>query len=229
MNNAIFITGTDTGVGKTWVSTLLLDALNQSGSRAVGMKPVASGCRETSAGLRNADAEQLLAHSAGFLDYSLINPYPFKDAVAPHIAAATDGIVVSLDRLQHNYTRLREQADIVVVEGVGGWAVPLTATLMQADLVRALNLPVLLVVGIRLGCINHALLTAQTIQREGFQLAGWIGNCIDPTMLRCAENIDTLRQKLVAPCLGILPHIADNAESQSLTQALSKVSAYLLG
>ncbi|HET7063686.1 MAG TPA: dethiobiotin synthase [Rudaea sp.] len=205
MSKGLFVTGTDTGIGKTVVSAALLAALNRAGCRAVGMKPVASGCRQTALGLRNEDALALMAQSAGAADYALVNPYALVEAVAPHLAARAAGAEVRLDPILAAFAALCTNAECLVVEGVGGWAVPLSPTLMQADLVRALELPVILVVGLRLGCINHALLGARAIAGDGCRLAGWIGNCIDPDMARVEDNLATLRELLPAPCLGVLP------------------------
>ena len=209
MNGAIasgvFVAGTDTGIGKTVAAASLLAAVNGRGLRAVGMKPVASGCAPRAGGLRNDDAELLIAHSAGNPDYAQVNPYALPEPVAPHLAARAAGIEIRLERIVAAHAALRAQADIVVVEGVGGWTVPFSATLMQADLVRALGLPVILVVGLRLGCINHALLSARAIAADGCRLIGWIGNRIDPEMERSQENLSTLQERLTAPCLGVLP------------------------
>ena len=227
MSGGVFITGTDTGVGKTLVSATLLAALNAAGCNAVGMKPVASGCSETADGLRNDDAERLIAHSAGSLDYRLVNPYALATPIAPHLAAADAGTQIRLDPIVAGFAALSTNADCVVVEGVGGWAVPLSPTLMQADLVRALQLPVVLVVGLRLGCINHALLSARAIQNDGCTLIGWIGNGIDPAMARLDDNIATLRARLPAPLLGVLP--ASAAEPRALAaylrEAVSVISS----
>jgi dethiobiotin synthetase len=205
LNRSIFITGTDTGVGKTLVCAALLAALNAQGLRAVGMKPVASGCEMTPRGLRNADAERLIEHSQGNPAYDLVNPFALSEPIAPHLAAASAGVEIRLDPVRGAFAALSAHSDAIVVEGVGGWAVPLSPTLMQSDLVRALQLPVILVVGLRLGCLNHAILTARTIAADGCGFAGWIGNGIDPAMSRTQENIDTLRERLPAPCLGVLP------------------------
>jgi len=208
MSRGVFVAGTDTGIGKSVVSATLLAALNRSGRRAAGMKPVASGCRPAAEGLRNADAELLLAYSAGTPDYRTVNPYALPEAIAPHLAAAAAGVEVRLAPILAGFAALSTSADCVVVEGVGGWAVPLSPALMQADLVRALRLPVVLVVGLRLGCINHALLSAQAIAADGCALIGWIGNRIDPAMAWVDENIATLGERLPAPCLGVLPFAA---------------------
>jgi len=208
MSGAVFIAGTDTGIGKTVVSATLLAALNAAGWRAVGMKPVASGCVSGARGLRNDDAERLIAHGAGNPDYALVNPYALPEPVAPHLAARAAGVEIRIEPIVAAFRALRVQNDSVVVEGVGGWAVPLSPTLMQADLVRALDLAVILVVGLRLGCLNHALLSARTIEADGCRLLGWIGNRIDPAMARADDNIATLRERLAAPCLGVLPFAA---------------------
>ena len=209
MTHAVYVTGTDTGVGKSLVSATLLAALNTRGTHAVGMKPVASGCELTDAGLRNADAELLMAHSAGNPEYANVNPYAFADPIAPHLAAADAGVEIKLPRIQSAFVTLSSDASFVVVEGVGGWMAPLGPRLMQADLVHALHLPVILVVGLRLGCLNHALLTARAIRADGAALIGWIGSSVDPQMARREDNLATLRERLDAPCFGVLPYDAD--------------------
>jgi len=219
MSKSVFVTGTDTGIGKTVVSSALIAALNQAGSRAVGMKPVASGCRQTAHGWRNDDALALIARSAGAPDYALVNPYALAEAIAPHLAAVAAGVEIRLDPILAAFAALSTNADCLVVEGVGGWAVPLSPTLMQADLVRALKLPAILVVGLRLGCINHALLSARAILADGCRLIGWIGNRIDPEMASVEENLSTLRELLPAPCLGVIPY-ATNPEPATLATSL---------
>ncbi|HOX72642.1 MAG: dethiobiotin synthase [Dokdonella sp.] len=206
MIRGLFISGTDTGIGKTLVSCALLRGLRASGVDAVGMKPVASGCTMTSAGLRNDDALDLIAASGRDIDYGLVNPYAFAEPIAPHLAAADAGTPIDLARICNAHAQLRAQSECVVVEGVGGWLAPLGGSLMQSDLVLALELPVVLVVGLRLGCINHALLTARAIKADGCRLIGWIANRIDPAMLRIEDNIDALRQRIQAPLLDIVEH-----------------------
>jgi len=217
----VFVTGTDTGIGKTHASVALVRAQRACGRRAIGMKPVASGCRETPEGLRNEDAEALLAASDPAPSYRLCNPYAFAPPIAPHIAAREARIVIALEPIVAAYGELAATADRVVVEGVGGWSVPLSDALMQADLVRALELPVVLVVELRLGCINHALLSARAIVADGCVLAGWIANRIDPAMARAEENLDTLRARLDAPLLGVLAHAPElrDADVQALAAA----------
>ncbi|AKC79545.1 dethiobiotin synthetase [Xanthomonas arboricola] len=199
---ALYVTGTDTGIGKTMASTALLHALRRQGHTAVGMKPVASGCEHTPQGWRNEDALALQAASAPQPDYAILNPYALPAPLAPELAAADVGVTLSLEPIAQAFAQLRAQAEVVVVEGVGGWAAPLSADLDQADLVRALKLPVVLVVGIRLGCINHARLSAAAIAADGLDCIGWIANEVDPQMERVEENIGMLRQRLAMPCWG---------------------------
>jgi dethiobiotin synthetase len=206
MHRPIYITGTDTGIGKTRSACALLHALRARGLRAVGMKPVASGSEPTAHGLRTADAEALLAASEPKPKYAECNPVALEPPIAPHLAAADAGIDIDLGTLRAACARLSATADCVVVEGVGGWAVPLSATCMQADLVHTLGAPVVLVVGLRLGCLNHALLTARAIHADGCRLAGWIANRIDPDMPRADDNIEFLRARIDAPLLGVLGH-----------------------
>jgi len=202
----LYVTGTDTGIGKTHASSALLHAMRARGVRAVGMKPVASGCERTAAGWRNEDALALQAASDPQPAYDDVNPYALPLPLAPQLAARDAGVDIRIDVLRAAHARLAAQADCVVVEGVGGWAAPLSDTLLQADLARALALPVVLVVGLRLGCLNHAFLSARAIAEDGLQLAGWIGNAIDPDMARREDNLALLAAGLPAPCWGVLPH-----------------------
>ncbi|MBI3778355.1 MAG: dethiobiotin synthase [Gammaproteobacteria bacterium] len=201
-----FITGTDTGVGKTRVSCLLLEALAREGKPAVGMKPVASGCRVTAAGPRSEDAEMLLAASDVVVDYADVNPYAFVPAIAPLLAAHETGVDIRLEKILESFQRLQRAAPWIVVEGVGGWKVPLSEGVTTADVARALRLPVILVVGLRLGCLNHALLTAAAVERDGMTLAGWIANQIDPAMTHAEENVVALRERIEAPLLARFPY-----------------------
>lgn len=204
-SKGMFVTGTDTGIGKTLASCTLLHALRARGLRAVGMKPLASGCDDTPEGLRNEDALALQAASDPRPAYADVNPYALPAPLAPEIAAREAGVAVELAPMLAAHARLAAQSDIVVVEGVGGWAAPMAPALMQADLVRALDIPVVLVVGLRLGCLNHAILSARAIAADGCRLAGWIGSGVDPHMLRIDENRALLAGRLPAPCLGWLP------------------------
>jgi len=209
MTPGVFITGTDTGIGKTMVSCALLHALRARGLRAVGMKPVASGCERTDAGWRNDDALRLQAASDPRPDYDLVNPYALPDPTAPEIAAAAVGVSVQRAPLQAAFAALRAQADFVLVEGLGGWASPITATLDHADLARAFGLPVLLVVGLRLGCINHARLSERAIRADGLRLLGWVANAVDPQFAHVEETMAILDRVLTAPRLGRLGHGVD--------------------
>jgi dethiobiotin synthetase len=200
-----FVTGTDTGIGKTLASCTLLHALRARGLRAVGMKPLASGCESTPEGLRNEDALALQAASDPRPAYADVNPYALPLPLAPELAARDAGIAVALAPMLAAHARLAAQADVVVVEGVGGWAAPLATDLHQADLVRALDIPVVLVVGLRLGCLNHAYLSVRAIQADGCRLAGWIGTGIDPAMACIDDNRALLAARIPAPCLGWLP------------------------
>ncbi|MHB8622255.1 MAG: dethiobiotin synthase [Sulfuricaulis sp.] len=224
MSGGWLITGTDTGVGKTRIAQLLLDALARVRQRAVGMKPVASGCHVTESGLRSADAEALLTASGVAADYADVNPYALAPACAPHIAAREAGVEIRLDAILDHFHRLQQQAPWVVVEGVGGWLVPLGAHLTLADVARALQLPVILVVGLRLGCLNHALLTAAAIQRQAVPFAGWIANQIDPEMVRVHENIDALKERIDAPWLATFSYQSEPTDPGSnLVFPLEKV------
>lgn len=204
-----FVTGTDTGIGKSWSSAALLTALRRRGHTALGMKPVASGCAETPDGLRSEDALLLLAQ--GTLPappYELINPYALAAPIAPHLAARLAGVEIRLERILAALDELGRRADFTVVEGVGGWRVPLNGRETVADLAGAAGLPVILVVGVRLGCLNHALLSAEAIRR-GPGLAGWIANRVDADTAYPEENIASLRDRMDAPLLGVLPHLRE--------------------
>jgi dethiobiotin synthetase len=202
----LFVTGTDTGVGKSVVSASLLHAIRALGARAIGMKPVASGCEPGAQGWRNEDALLLQAASDPTPRYEDVNPYALPQALAPEIAAAEAGIEIGLEPILAAYARLRAQAEVMVVEGVGGWAAPIDARLDQIDLVRALELPVVLVVGLRLGAINHARLSARAIAADGARFIGWIANDIDPQMARMDENFEILCRRMPVPCWGRVPY-----------------------
>ena len=207
MTVAVFIAGTDTGIGKTHSACALVHALRQAGYVSCGMKPVASGCIATSDGLRNDDALALqAAGSDPQMDYALINPVSLRDPLSPHLAAAHDGVRISLAPMRRAFEQLLQNHQRVVVEGVGGWMVPLAPGLLASEIARQWQLPVILVVGLRLGCLNHALLSARAIIQDGCRLLGWIGNAVDPAMDAPEENLDALRELLPAPCLGVLRH-----------------------
>ncbi|MEO7917100.1 MAG: dethiobiotin synthase [Dokdonella sp.] len=219
---SVFVTGTDTGIGKTRVSVALLRALVESGVNAVGMKPVASGCEQTCDGLRNDDALALLAAGHAPMAYDDINPFAMPEPIAPHAAALLAGATITLAPIESAYQHLLGQSDCVVVEGVGGWSVPLSESLMQAAIPQRLKLPVILVVGLRLGCINHALLTARAIIADGCELLGWIGNRIDPAMAAEDQSVAMLDRLIPAPRLALLGHAeTDRRESTAVGSVLS--------
>ena len=209
--HGVYVTGTDTGIGKTLASCAMLHALRGRGLRAIGMKPVASGSEWSDGRWRNADARALQAAGEPGIAYADINPFALEQPLAPELAARDAGTEVTLAPILAAHARLASVADAMVVEGVGGWAAPLSATLDQADLVRALRLPVVLVIGLRLGCLSHALLSARAIAADGLRLAGWIGSHVDPHMARVDDNLAMLRARLPAPCWGVLPHRPDAA------------------
>ena len=220
MSAGWFIAGTDTGVGKTYVACALIHALRARGASVTGMKPVASGARATPERLRNDDVDALLAAAgvpATAAAAQAINPYVFAPAIAPHIAARAAGIEIDVLRIADSYAALAARHQYVVVEGAGGWRTPLDDTATLAGVAQMLRLPAVLVVGLRLGCINHALLTAEAILADGVRLAGWVANTLAADMPVVAENVATLRQRLPAPCLGWVPFGADlNAASAAI-------------
>jgi len=204
-----FITGTDTGCGKTEVTLGLMARFQARGERVLGMKPVASGAAVTAGGLRNDDALRIQAQGSFQAPYGQLNPYVFEPPIAPHLAARQAGRVIAAERIAECCRSLSSSADRVLVEGVGGWQVPLGDTETVADLARHLGFPVLLVVGMRLGCINHALLSVQSILASGCELAGWVANQVDPRMQAVADNLETLRQRIGAPLLGHVPALPE--------------------
>ena len=206
---AYFVTGTDTEIGKTTIAAGLLHRARQQGLVTAGVKPVASGCERTTEGLRNGDALALLGETSLPLAYADINPIALEPAIAPHLAAREAGIELSVASLAMPVRRiLALGADFTLVEGAGGWRVPLAGRESLSDLARELQLPVILVVGVRLGCINHALLSAEAILADGLPLAGWVANLVAPATLRLDDNLATLHERLPAPCLGTVPHLA---------------------
>jgi dethiobiotin synthetase len=200
-----FIAGTDTGVGKTLVSCALLHAMAARGKRVAGFKPVAAGCDEDG---QNDDAKRLRAAGNVQASYEQINPYCFHDAIAPHLAACMAGVAIEFPRILVAYQELAVRADTVIVEGVGGFCVPLNDKQDSADLARQLGLPVILVVGMRLGCLNHALLTVRAIADQQLECAGWVANVLDADMPALQENIAAFRERIGAPLLGVVPHLA---------------------
>jgi dethiobiotin synthetase len=217
----LFVTGTDTGVGKTRIAAALCVAYAAHGKRVAAMKPVASGCMQTRAGLRNDDAEALRAAMTVRAAYGDVNPYAFEPAIAPHIAAMEAGCPIDFGLLDGCYERLCMQSDVIIVEGAGGWLTPLDATRTFADLAVRWQLDVILVVGLRLGCLNHALLTAEAIEARGLKLAGWVGNSVDPDFARREANTETLRARLAANCLGIFPYSPESSAHEVSNEFLS--------
>lgn len=207
MHRSVFITGTDTGIGKTLYSRLLLQSLNAAGLRTAAMKPIASGAQTVAGELRNEDAVMLQQTANITCDYKCCNPYCFAPAIAPHLAAKQAGVEIDIAVIRNAYSHLLSHADVTVVEGVGGWLVPVNQQHSVADLVETLQIPVILVVGLRLGCINHALLTAENITRRGVRLIGWVANIIEPDMLNLQENIEAIRQRIQAPLLDVIDFI----------------------
>ncbi|WP_027467456.1 dethiobiotin synthase [Deefgea rivuli] len=216
MAQLFFITGTDTDVGKTVASAQLIRGFCNAGYKTVGMKPAASGCERSGDILINMDVE---AHrSASNIDapLALINPYRFEPAISPHLAAKDAGVTIDLTHLINCAEQLSRMADIVIIEGAGGWYAPLSEDLAIADLASALNAPVIVVVGMRLGCLNHALLTIEAIQLRGLVVAGWIANLIDPDFNRYAENLAYLKQRITAPLLAEFTY-----DNEALTAAIN--------
>jgi dethiobiotin synthetase len=201
-----FIAGTDTGVGKSLVAVGLIKALINQRLRVAGMKPVAAGSEMTELGLRNDDALALRAASNVDADYVTTNPYCLPAPVSPHIAARETGVIIDIAEIVRSFEQLASRADCVVVEGAGGWLAPINDTQTMADIAQALGLPVILVVGLRLGCLNHALLSAQSISASGLALSTWVGSHVDPEFSRPAENLQTLQQRLGLAPAAIIPY-----------------------
>ena len=215
MTQTYFITGSDTAVGKTLIATALVLAFKNRRQRVAGFKPVSAGCEKTPEGLRNADAVQLRKSSSVNLSYELINPYAFEAPVAPHIAASEQGLHMHLDRIVQCYKTIAEQVDVVIVEGAGGWMVPLNAEQTMADVAKAIAKHVVLVVDMKLGCLNHALLTANSIADAGLTLAGWVANSIESHMPYYEQNIETLATRLSAPLIGQVDFISPVSASRA--------------
>lgn len=205
MKQGFFVTGTDTGVGKTTVSSLLLRAYVAQGCKAVGMKPVASGCEVEDGKLVSADATMLKDAGNVHAQLEIINPYTFKPPISPHLASSQAGIEIKLPVIQQAFHALQNLADVIIVEGVGGFLAPLNDRQNAADLAVELGLPVILVVGMRLGCLNHALLTAEAVTRRGLPLAGWVASCVEANMMSLEDNIATLDARLACPRMFTVP------------------------
>jgi dethiobiotin synthetase len=206
MSVGLFVTGTDTEVGKTVIARVIVRSLVAGGVRVAVMKPVAAGSIETAAGPRNEDALGLIVDSNVVMPYATVNPYCLAPPVSPHLAARDAGLTIELGHLTQQFATLSAAADCVIVEGAGGWLAPLNDQQFIADLAATLDLPVLLVVGLRLGCLNHALLTAAAIRQRGLQFAGWIANRIDPAFARVPDNLATLEAHLGMPPFAVVAH-----------------------
>ncbi|MGF1614227.1 MAG: dethiobiotin synthase [Gammaproteobacteria bacterium] len=223
----LFITGTDTGVGKTQVTLGLMSCLHQRGLKVAGMKPVASGCYHTEHGLRNADAVAIQKLCSISVPYRDINPYALEPAIAPHIAAEEVGTSISMAAIADAYQRISQQVDWCLVEGVGGWLVPIDNHQTVAELVEYLSLPVVLVVGLRLGCLNHALLSVESIERRNVRLMGWVANQIDPSMARADRNITALLNRIDAPLIGAIPPVLSPSEATFSPYLVSGLTALM--
>jgi dethiobiotin synthetase len=211
---AYFITGTDTGVGKTLVTCALMQLARKQSDRVGFMKPIAAGAEKTADGWMNEDVAKLRRHLSVDIAAEDLNPYLFRAPIAPHIAAAKENVIIDTNKIIASLEKITTRADWVFVEGAGGFQVPLDHRLDMADLAVKLHLPIILVVGMRLGCLNHALLTQDAIRARGLRLAGWVANTIDPAMPVFDENIAALTQRIAAPLLGIVPYLATPDYSQ---------------
>jgi dethiobiotin synthetase len=219
----LFVTGTDTGVGKTRIATALCHAFVAAGRRVAAMKPVASGCISTPEGLRNEDALALKGAMNVRAGYADVNPYAFEPAIAPHIAATEAGVSIDFEILERSYERLSLQSDVTIVEGAGGWLAPLDEGRTFADLAAHWGLDVVLVVGLRLGCLNHALLTVESIHRHGLKLTGWVGNSVEADFPRRDANVQTLLSRIEAPCLGVFPYSPASTATEVAVQLRDKL------
>lgn len=213
--NDYFITGTDTEIGKTFTTSALLRAFAQQGRSTLGMKPIASGADEIDGVLHNEDVDSLVAASSVKAPQEIVVPYLMRTPAAPHIVASMENVTMDVQHIHNCYQQAQQLAEVVLVEGVGGYCVPLDDETSTVDLAQALTLPVILVVGMRLGCINHALLTAQAIAASGLRLAGWVANTLDPEMKFFEENVQALKQRLDAPCLGVMPRLVAGDVAQA--------------
>lgn len=216
MSNGVFITGTDTGIGKTWFTIALMEKLKKQGHQVSGMKPIATGAILNNDKLINEDANQIMQHCSEPTNYELINPVVFELPVSPHIAVSQKNEVVDLDQIMDCYKQLASNSEDVIVEGIGGWRVPISEGLSLVDLVRALDLPIILVVGFKLGCINHAILTAEAIRADGLSLIGWASNQLDKDYLFTEETIKTLKKALACPHIANLPYADDFVSDEAL-------------
>ncbi len=214
MGKGFFVTGTDTGVGKTVITAALIQSLAQQGFRVAGMKPVASGAEKQDGILVNDDALTLQGVANVAVTYDMVNPYVFVDPVSPNLAARHCGVRIDLDRIRHHYAALAEGTDFVMVEGVGGWRVPLNESQAVSDMAATLDLPVILVVGMRLGCLNHAILTYESMMTSGARCLGWIANIMEAETRFVPEMIETLQRRINANLLGIVPPLNEHSPTR---------------
>lgn len=219
LSKGVFITGTDTGVGKTRFTLTLMEALKNQGQQVSGMKPVACGAELKNGKLINEDAELIMQFCSKPTDYELVNPAVFELAVAPHIASSKKNEKIDLNQIIDCYRRLAFNCETVIVEGVGGWRVPISNKKSLVDLVRILDLPVILVVGIKLGCINHATLSAEAIRADGLILKGWVSNQLDKDYLFPEETIEALNRTLACPHIANLPYM-ENFEPDKILESI---------
>ncbi len=220
-----FISGTDTNIGKTVVTLGLMTALQKTNLKVTGMKPVASGCVSTREGLRNEDALKIRSLSSNEHSYEQFNPYAFEPPVAPHVIAEENGVLIDFHKIQSSYEKLVGGMDVIVVEGVGGWNVPLGPNKKVSDLALSLNLPVILVIGLKLGCINHAILTAEAIRSDGIPLKGWVANEVEPVYPTLDPTIDYLKANIASPMLAHVPYMENlNIDEVAATFNLSLLS-----
>lgn len=219
-----FVAGTDTDCGKTLIASALLYRAKQTGT-TLGIKPVASGCEFTPDGLRNSDALSLMAQSTLKLAYSQVNPFAFAPAIAPHIAALHSGEnLTAAAIIEHLAALPLTDVDFAIVEGAGGWRLPLNQEEFLSQVVQRLSLPVILVVGVKLGCLNHALLTQEAVLADGVQIAGWVANMVDPAMSVAQQNLDSLHHLMSSPCLGVVPHLSAHDTQEHVSQAARYLS-----
>ncbi len=220
MRKGYFITGTDTDIGKTRVALGLLTLLGDAGYTTTVMKPVSAGCIKTNEGFRNEDALELIKHATIKPAYESVNPYAFEAAIAPHIAANNTNVKIEIKTIKKHFNDISKKADFTVVEGAGGWNVPINATETMADVAKSLNLPVVLVVGMRLGCLNHAITTTQSMLNKKVEIAGWVANSLTLHFIEQQANIDALKSRLAIPFLGTIPFI-EPMNPQSIAQRLN--------
>lgn len=215
----LFVTGTDTNVGKTYISVGLLEKFTKIGLTTLGMKPLASGGYKENGKLINQDAVNLMKASSIQVGYELVNPFVFEQAVAPHIAAEQENCYLTKKKIERVILRtLGITSDVIIIEGIGGWYTPINKNELMADVVTSLKLPIILIIGLKLGCLNHSILTALAIKRTKLPFIGWIGNCVDPDMQAMSDNIESLKSLISVPCLGVVPyhHKLDNLDLEPI-------------